>query len=129
MSTTTPPAKNRAIRLQCELVPILRATGSVEGAEQYWRKVNFRQGLGRKLACYGFDKPERQSLINRIAFPGVNFLEVDAALAAGNKLQELYALASGEASLARDEKGRYKVARKGLKIVRICRTAHYRQRS
>lgn len=129
MSTTAASAKNRAIRLQQELIPILRATGSIEGAEHYWRSVNFSKGFGRKLTCYGFDTRERQLLINRIAFPHVNFVEVDAALAAGNKLREIYALACGEGSIARDENGRYKVARKGLKIVRIYRKSIIGQRT
>jgi hypothetical protein len=121
MSTTAFRAQNRASRLQQELIPILRATGSIEGAEHYWSRVNFGKGFGRKLACYGFDKRERQLLVNRIAFPSVNFVEVDAALAAGNKLRDVYALACGEGFIARDQNDRYKLARKGLKIVRIHR--------
>lgn len=116
MNMTASLAKNRAIRLQQELVPILRATGSMAGAEQYWRHVDFQKGFGRKLACYGFDKPERQSMINRVAFPLVQFVEVDAALAAGNHLRQLYALACGDAWMVRDGKN-YKRGRKGLKII------------
>ena len=115
MNTTASLAKNRAIRLQQELVPILRATGSIAGAEKYWREVDFGKGFGRKLAGYGFDRRERQSLINRIAFPSVNFVEVDAALAAGNKL---YDLACGRSSIAKDSAGRYKVGKKGFKIIK-----------
>jgi hypothetical protein len=117
MSAVAPVAKNRAIRLQQELVPMLRATGSLEGAKRYWRHVDFSKGFGRKLACYGFDKPERQLLINRVAFPQINFAEVDAALSAGNNLRQISALASGKAWVARDQNEQYKRAKKGLKIV------------
>jgi hypothetical protein len=117
MNTVTSVAKNRAIRLQQELVPILRATGSLEGAELYWRRVDFKKGFGKKLACYGFSKRDRQTLINRVAFPNTNFNEVDAALKAGNKLIQLYELASGTAAIARDSTNRYKEAKKGLKII------------
>jgi hypothetical protein len=117
MNTMASVAKNRCIRLQQELVEVLRATGSIEGAEQFWRSVDFNKPFGRKLACYGFAKRARQLLINKVAFPDVNFIEVDAALKAGNKLWQLYQLASGRASLARDSNDRYKPANKGLKIV------------
>jgi hypothetical protein len=119
MKTLSPLAKNRAIRLQQEIVPILRGTGSLEGAEQYWRHVDFTQGFGRKLACYGFGKRQRQALISKVAFPDANFSEVDAALAAGNRLPQLYQLASGTASIARDSNNEYKQARNGLRIIRL----------
>jgi hypothetical protein len=115
-------AKNRAIRLQQELVALLRDTGSIEGAKLFWRRLDFRKGFGRKLACYGFAKCERQLLINKVAFPDVNFVEVDAALKAGNKLRQLYELASGRLSIARDSNDRYKQSSKGLKLVRIAAT-------
>ncbi len=69
-------AKNQCVRLQQELVEVLRATGSIKGAEQFWRRLNFNKPLGKKLACYGFQKGERQLLINKVAFPDVNFIEV-----------------------------------------------------
>jgi hypothetical protein len=117
MSTTAPLAKNRAIRLQQELVPMLRATGSIEGAEGFWHRIDFAKGFGRKLACYGFDRADRQALINRVAFPEVNATEVDAALAAGNKLAQLYQIACGYASIARDANDEYQGGKKGLKVV------------
>jgi hypothetical protein len=58
-------------------------------------------------------------LINKVAFPDLNFVEVDAALKAGNKLQQLYELASGRASIGQDSNHRYKASNKGLKIVPI----------
>jgi len=114
-------AKNQCVRLQQELVEVLRATGSIKGAEQFWRRLNFNKPLGKKLACYGFQKGERQLLINKVAFPDVNFIEVDAALKAGNNLRQLYKLASGCASIARDSNDRYKAANKGLTIISIRR--------
>lgn len=113
------PAKNQAIRLQQELVGLLRETGSIEGAEQFWHRTDFKNGYGRKLACYGFESRTRQSLINKVAFPDLNLCEVDAALKAGNRLLHLYELASGRASIARDANNQYKTARTGLKIIQV----------
>jgi hypothetical protein len=117
MNTTAPLAKNRAIRLQQDLVSMLRATGSFEGAERFWHRIDFAKGFGRKLACYGFDRADRQALINRAAFPEVNATEVEAALAAGNKLTELHQIACGHASIARNANDQYQCGRKGLKVV------------
>jgi len=117
MNTTAPLAKNRAVRLQQELVPMLRATGSFEGAERFWRRIDFAKGFGRKLACYGFDRADRQAQINRVAFPEVNATEVDAALAAGNRLAQLYQIACGRALIARNADDEYQRGRKGLKVV------------
>jgi hypothetical protein len=124
MNTMASVAKNRSIRLQQELVEMLRGSGSIEGAEQFWRCVDFTKGFGKKLACYGFARRERQLLINKVAFPDLNFIEVDAALKAGNKLRQLYQLASGCAAIARDSNDRYKPANKGLKIVPIRISRH-----
>jgi hypothetical protein len=121
MKTIAPVAKNRCVRLQQELVEMLRATGSTEGAERFWLRLDFKKSFGKKLACYGFGKRERQLLINKVAFPASNFTEVDAALKAGNKLWQLYQIASGRASIARDSNDRYKPSNKGLKIIPIRR--------
>jgi hypothetical protein len=123
MRTVPSVAKNRAIRLQQELVVLLRDTGSIEGAKLFWHRVDFKKGFGRKLACYGFAERERQLLINKVAFPDVNFVGVDAALKAGNKLRQLYELASGRVSIARDSNDRYKQSSKGLKLIRTKFTA------
>jgi hypothetical protein len=117
MNTVASVAKNRAVRLQQELVPILRSTGSIQGADLFWQHVDFKKGFGRKLAHYGFDKRDRQLRINKVAFPNVNFVEVEAALRAGNRLRELYQVAMGDAAIARDANGRFKLGRKGLKII------------
>jgi hypothetical protein len=119
MRTVPSVAKNRTIRLQQELVVLLRDTGSIEGAKLFWHRVDFRKGFGKKLACYGFAKCERQLLINKVAFPDVNFVEVDAALKAGKKLRQLYGLASDRLSIARDSNDQYKQSSKGLKLIRI----------
>jgi hypothetical protein len=124
MNTVASVTKNRAVRLQQELVEKLRATGSIEGAEQFWRRMDFNKPFGKKLACYGFAKRTRQLLIAKVAFPDLNFIEVDAALKAGNKLWQLYQLASGCASIARDSNDRYKPSNKSLKIVLIAVSRH-----
>ena len=124
MNTMASVAKNRCIRLQQELVEVLRATGSIEGAEKLWRSVDFNGPFGKKLACYGFAKRARQLLINKVAFPDLNFIEVDAALKAGNKLRQLYQLAIGCASIARDSNDRYKPGNKGLKVVPLTLSRH-----
>jgi hypothetical protein len=128
MRTIASAAKNRAIRLQQELVAMLRETGSIGGAEQFWRGIDFTKGFGRKLACYGFEKGDRQSLINKVAFPDVNFYDVDAALEAGNRLVQLYELASGRASIARDANNQYRAARKGLKIITLIKRSPPKQK-
>ena len=119
MRTVAAIAQNRAIRLQQELVALLRETSSIEGAKLFWHRVDFRKGFGRKLACHGFANCERQLLINKVAFPDVNFDEVDAALKAGKKLRQLYGLASGRLSIARDSNGQYQQSSKGLKLIRV----------
>jgi len=121
MNAVASVAKNRSIRLQQELIAVLRATGSVAGAERYWNRIDFKRGFGRKLACYGFAKRDRQLVINKVAFPDINFVQVDAALKAGNKLRQLYDLASGNALIAQDSRDQYKVAKRGLKIIRLQR--------
>jgi hypothetical protein len=59
-----------------------------------------------------------------IAFPDSNAVEVDAALTAGNNLNRLYELACGQASIAKDQAGHYKLRAKGLTIIRHS-TAHH----
>jgi len=45
-------------------------------------------------------------------------MEVDAALAAGNKLRTIYDLACGTLSVVRDSKGQYQIGSCGLKTFR-----------
>jgi len=59
-----------------------------------------------------------------IAFPDCNWTEVEAALTAGNKLERLYELACGKASIATDSAGYYKIGAYGLKIIKHARNNH-----
>jgi hypothetical protein len=117
MKTTAQIANHPKARLHQEIVAVLRASGSIEGAEQTWRRLPLNPRLWRRIATYGLDRPERQTKLNKIAFPHSNLAEVDAALKAGNNLNRLYDLASGHASIATDSAGRYKIGAKGLKII------------
>jgi hypothetical protein len=104
--------------LHRDLVARLRAFGSKEGAGLAWARFRANRSLWKKIATYGLAPPDRQRQLNQIAFPNSNWKEVDAALQAGNNLRGIYDLASGNASLARDPAGRYKIGAKGLKIIR-----------
>ena len=108
-------------RLHRELVARLRATGSIEGAKLAWSRLRLDRRLWKRIVTYGLDHPARQLQLNRIAFPESNWIEVDAALRAGNNLQRIYELACGNASIGRDPGGRYKIGSKGLKIVKYRR--------
>ena len=105
-------------RLHRELVEMLRASGSMKGAEQTWIRIRLNPRLWKRIVIYGLGLGERQLQLNKIAFPDANDREVDAALRAGNNLNRLYELACGRASIARDSAGHYKVGAKGLKIMR-----------
>jgi hypothetical protein len=110
-------------RLQRDLVDRLRARGSVEGAECIWTLLKLNRRLWKRITTYGLDRPDRQRQLNRIAFPDSNWTEVDAARRAGNKLLGIYELARGNASIARDAVGHYRIGAKGLKIVKSRRAA------
>jgi hypothetical protein len=118
MKTPAEIANHPKARLHRELVATLRASGSVEGAEQTWMRLRLNARLWKRIVTYGIEGQERQLQLNKIAFPDVGVVEVDAALLAGNNLTRLYELACGRASLARDWAGHYKIGAKGLKIVR-----------
>jgi hypothetical protein len=118
MKTVAQMAKHPMVRLQQDLVAMLRATGSLEGAEQFWRRIKFDKRFGKKIAHYGFAVPSRQRRLNKVAFPECNFIEVDAALKAGNKLHQLYELACGRSSIARDPANQYKPGQRGFKIIK-----------
>jgi hypothetical protein len=105
-------------RLHRELVARLRASGSREGAERTWCLLSLHGRLWMRITTYGLDRPSRQRQLNRIAFPDSNWREVDAALQAGNKLPGIHELACGNASIAKDATGHYKIGAKGLKIVK-----------
>lgn len=95
----------------------------MKGAEQAWHVLRLNRPLWKRVITYGLESPERQQQLNKVAFPESNAAEVDAALAAGNKLKSLVELASGRASVAKDPDGSPKVGRHGLQIVRHAHTA------
>jgi hypothetical protein len=118
MKTPAEVANHPKARLHRELVVMLRASGSVEGAEQTWLRIRLNARLWKRIVTYGLGVRERQLQLNKIAFPDVNAGEVDAALLAGNNLNRLHDIADGRASLVRDSAGNYKIGAKGLKITR-----------
>jgi hypothetical protein len=118
MKTAAQIANHPKARLHQNLVATLRASGSVNGAEQTWIRLRLNARLWRRIVTYGLSMRERQSQLNKIAFPDANATEVEAALHAGNNLNRLYELACGRASIAKDSAGHYKVGNSGLKIVR-----------
>ena len=125
MKTCEQIANHPMAVLHRDVVGILRARGSIEGAEGAWPALFRDPVLYKRLANFGLADRGRQAQLNRVAFPERNFTDVDLALAAGNKLRELYAIACGQASIARDAAGRPRLGRKGWKIIAI----HARSRS
>ena len=118
MKTAAEIARHPKARLHQHLVATLRASGSVQGAEQTWIRLRLNARLWKRIVTYGLGLRERQWQLNKIAFPDSNVAEVDAALRAGNGLNRLYELACGRASIAKDSAGHYKFGNSGLKIVR-----------
>ena len=118
MKTPAEIANHPKARLHRDLVATLRASGSVQGAEQTWVRLRLNARFWKRIVTYGLGLRERQLQLNKVAFPDANATEVDAALKAGNNLRKLYELACGHASIAKDSAGRYKLGRKGLMIVK-----------
>jgi hypothetical protein len=118
MKTPAEIANHPKARLHRDLVATLRASGSVQGAEQTWVHLRLNAFFWKRIATYGLGLRERQLQLNKVAFPEANATEVDAALKAGNNLRKLYELACGHASIAKDSAGRYRLGRKGLMIVK-----------
>jgi hypothetical protein len=119
MKTAIEIANHPKARLHRELVARLRDSGSIYGAEETWRRLLLNARLWKRIVTYGLALPERQSQLNKVAFPDCNLAEVDAALEAGNNLNRLYELACGRASVASDSTGSYKLGSKGLKIITL----------
>jgi len=118
MKTPAEIANHPKARLHRDLVATLRASGSVQGAEQTWLRLRLNARFWKRIVTYGLGLRERQLQLRKIAFPDANATEVDAALKAGNNLRKLYELACGHASIAKDSVGRYRLGRKGLMIVK-----------
>jgi hypothetical protein len=118
IKTAAEVASHPKARLHRELVVLLRAKGSIEGAKLAWREMTLKPRLWNRLIHYGLGNRERQWQLNMVAFPEYNRAQVDAALEAGNNLRGLYDLACGRASIVRDADGYHKLGRKGLKIIR-----------
>jgi hypothetical protein len=128
MKTRAEIADHPKARLQRELVAQLRAAGSIKGARGVWSRIQRDQRLRHRAVKFGFAVAERQEQLNKIAFPDDNWIEVDAALRAGNKLFAIYQLASGHALIARDGGGLFKFGRKGLKVIKIATRTAVRKR-
>ena len=118
MKTAAEIANHSKARMHRELVERLRASGSAKGAELSWIRFQLNPRLWKRIVTYGLGLDQKQALLNKVAFPDSNLGEVDAALEAGNSLNRLHELACGQASIAKDSDGHYKIGRKGLKIVR-----------
>jgi hypothetical protein len=121
MSSPEEVAAHPKARLHRELVATLRASGSLRGAALAWSLLRRNRRLWKRIANYGLDRPDRQLQLNRVAFPDSNWEQVEAGLRAGNRLHSLYELACGNASIARDSTGSYKMGSGGLKIVKHVR--------
>ena len=119
MKTPAEIAAHPKAQLHRELVTRLRDCGSIDGAEQAWMRFRRNRQLWPRIVRFGLEDPNRQQQLNRIAFPNLNWPEVDAALAAGNELWLIHELAIGRAAIGRDAAGRYKMGVKGVKIVRL----------
>ena len=72
MKTATEIANHPKARLHRELVERLRASGSAKGAEQCWIHFQLNSRLWKRIVTYGLGLPEKQSLLNKIAFPDFN---------------------------------------------------------
>jgi hypothetical protein len=118
MRTRAEVADHPKARLHRDLVALLRAAGSIEGARGVWLRIERDQRLWHQVTKFGFANAERQEQLNKVAFPDTNWIEVDAALGAGNKLLAICQLATGCALIARDCHGGFKFGRKGLKIIK-----------
>jgi hypothetical protein len=118
MKTPAEIANHPKARLHRDLVAMLRASGSVKGAEQTWLRLRLNARFWKRIVTYGLGLRERQLQLNKVAFPEANVTEVDAALKAGNNLRKLYELACGHAAIAKDSAGGHRLGRKGLMIVK-----------
>lgn len=122
MKSTDEIANHPRARLYRDIVERLRATGSPKGAENAWIQFTHNRRLWSAIITYGLNHSDRQQQLTKVAFPDCGFVEVDAALRAGNKLKALYELACGAGSIAKDATGTYKFGRRGYKVVLYSRS-------
>jgi hypothetical protein len=116
MKTAAQIANNAKVRLQQDIVRMLRAGGR-DGRHDTWRRIEFNKRVWRELATYDLAAKERKAHLNKVAFPDCNHADVDAALRAGNNLTKLYDVACGRAHVAKTSTGHHVTGKKGLKIV------------
>jgi hypothetical protein len=117
MKTAAQIANDAKVRLQRDLVRMLRA-GEKYARHDKWRAIELDKRLWKELAAYDLVDRERRSHLNKVAFPDANHAEVDAALKAGNNLNQIYCLACGQASIPKTSTGGLMTGKKGLKIVK-----------
>ena len=79
-------ANHPKARLHRDLVAGLRGSGSSEGAERTWSRLRLNRRLWKRVATYGLDSPDRQLQLTKVAFPDSNWIDVDAALQAGQQV-------------------------------------------
>jgi hypothetical protein len=121
VKTAAQIANDAKVRIQQDIVRMLRA-GEKESRHETWRNIKLDIRLWKELATYDLSDPERRSHLNKVAFPNTNHDEVDAALKAGNNLNQIYNVACGHASIPRNAVGKFIEGKKGLKIVTLQKT-------
>jgi len=118
MMTAAQCVNEAKIRLQKEIVEQLRRK-SVKSLPQFWNLIRLNKKRWGEIQTYDLAAPQRQAHLNKVAFPDANHEQVNAALNAGNNLNDLYALACGRASVARTDTGQFIRVKNGrLKILR-----------
>ena len=121
MKTAAQIANDAKVRLQQDIVRMLRASGK-DARHDTWRNIELDKRLWNELGTYDLADRERRSHLNKVAFPDANHAEVDAALKAGNNLNQIYNLACGRASVPKTSSGGFVAGKKGLKIVKPQKT-------
>lgn len=121
MKTAAQITNDAKVRVQQDIVCTLRAAGK-DARHNTWLNIERDAQCWKELASYDLNAPERRSHLNKVAFPDTNQEEVDAALKAGNNLNQIYYVACGRASIPKDSVGNFLAGKKGLKIVKHAKT-------
>ncbi|MGB8354772.1 MAG: hypothetical protein WCD79_12835 [Chthoniobacteraceae bacterium] len=108
--------KEAKVRLQKTIIRKLRKHGS-HMIDFVWLAISRDKRLKEELESYDLISPQRVSALNKVAFPELNHSDVDAALNAGNNLNDLYQIALGRAIVAKDSAGKNKSNRRGGLLV------------